>query len=448
MVCPLLLFVVKFVHMADIHLGNKQYGSEERQMDFAQAFLDAIKFAVSQKVDFILIAGDLFHKKSEMDPVTLLQASKVLEIPKKEGIPVIGVEGNHDSTYFRESYSWMDYLAVNGLLINLKPIFEDGKLRLNEWDGKSGAYYEINGTRIYGMKYYGSISERILEEYLSKLRASERTIFVAHIGVEGYVKNMYGCISSSKLHKLGKKVDYIALGHVHKSFVEKNLVFNPGSLEACDVTEVEYRRGVFLVEMETEVDATLKTDFYEPREFLVLKVRMKRKEDLENHLSTVKSLRNRPVVDLTLDVERALKNSLDEEEIRKLVLKHLNPLLVRIHWKVRDHFRPSMLDTSTRESIERGVIEQLLESYSYGKIAQEVLKLKKLFSTSFELEKVDELVEDVLFHSKTESEADVKDDVKAEVKAEAASNPSQEEEEWDWRKACDTGSGTGKRKKL
>lgn len=434
--------MVKFLHLADIHLGNKQYGSEERQMDFAQAFLNAIKFAVEEGVDFILIAGDLFHKKTEMDPMTLLQASKVLEIPKKRGIPVIGIEGNHDSTYFRESYSWMDYLAMNGLLINLKPSFEGGKLRLEEWDGKGGAYFEFNGVRIYGMKYYGSISERILDDYLLKLRPSEKTIFLAHIGVEGYVRNMYGCINSSKLHRLGKKVDYVALGHIHKAFVEKDLVFNPGSLESCDIAEASYEKGVFLVEMEDGVKAELKTDFHQPREFLILRARIRKKEDLDRELKIDKKFKNRPVVDLTLDVDRAVKNALDEDEVKAVLLRQVDPLLIRIHWDVRDHFKPSMLDLSTKESIEKGVVEQLLDNYNYGKITNEILKLKKLFSSSFMLSEVDKLVEDIL-GSKEESEVS-----KPETEVEIDSKAEIEDEVWDWRRACDKGSRFRKRKKL
>ncbi len=470
--------MVRFVHIADVHLGNKQYGSEERQMDFAQAFLDAIRFAVEEKVDFILIAGDLFHKKTEMDPMTLLQASKVLEIPKKEGIPVIGVEGNHDSTYFRESYSWMDYLAVNGLMINLKPSFEDGKIRLEEWDGKSGAYYDFNGIRIYGMKYYGSISERIIEEYFAKIKTSEYTIFMAHIGVEGYVRNMYGCIPSAKIHKLGRKVDYIALGHVHKAFVEKNLVFNPGSLEACDISETGYERGIFMVEIEEDntkatkasktTKATLKREFYEPREFVILNYRIKKGiEELKRFLSSEREKtkpKNKPVIDLTLDVERSLKNALEEDEIKMLISEYFDPLLIRLHWNVRDHFRPTMLDLSTKESIERSVVEQLLDNYDYGKIAQEVLKLKKLFSTSFDLRMVDKLIDDLLSEKSTSQKdsglarnlRDLRDSVDGleesdleDLEEKEKAEPKLEEEEvWDWRKARDKGSRFRKRKKL
>jgi DNA repair exonuclease SbcCD nuclease subunit len=290
------------------------------------------------------------------------------------------------------------------------------------------------------MKYYGSISERILEEYLSKLRPLEKTIFLAHIGVEGYVRNMYGCIQSSKLHKLGKKVDYVALGHVHKAFVEKNLVFNPGSLESCDISETAYEKGVFLVEIEDEVKAELKTGFYQPREFLILKARIRGREDLERELKIDREFKNKPVVDLTLDADRAVKNALDEDEIRTVLLRQVDPLLIRIHWNVRDHFRPAMLDLSTKESIERSVVEQLLENYRYGKIANEVLKLKKLFSSSFEVSEIDKLVEDILNSKESET---------SEPELEGDSEEVEEVEEvWDWRRACDKGGRVRKRKKL
>jgi DNA repair exonuclease SbcCD nuclease subunit len=458
--------------MADIHLGNRQYGSEERQMDFAQAFLNAIKYAVKEKVDFILISGDLFHKKTEMDPVTLLQASKVLEIPKKADIPVIAIEGNHDSTYFRENYSWMDYLAINGLIINLKPSFNDG-IVLEEWDGEKGAYIDLNGVRIYGMKYYGSITERIMDEYLKKIKPGEFTIFMAHIGVEGYVNNMYGCIPSSKLHRLSKKVDYIALGHVHKSFVERDLIFNPGSLEVCDVTELDFERGMFLVDVMDKVKYSLVRNFHRPRKFLTLKYRMK-SADLKDfkHFIESKAEENpegnsKPVIDLKVEIDRSLRHHVDDMKLKEIIHTFFDPLLVRIQWDVRDFFRATMVDTTSRESIERSVIEQLLHNYPYGNISPEILKLKGIFSGSFDLNQVDRLVEDIL-NSQTEKLVEVKpekgkpekpkkekeelefkegqDGLKSEEPKSEES--SQTEEVWDWRRACDKGSRIRKRKKL
>jgi len=259
---------MKFIHLADVHLGYKQYGCYSRLVDFAQAFYNAIKFGIEKKVDFILIAGDLFHKKSEMDPTTLMQATKVLEKAKKLEIPVIAIEGNHDSTYFRESYSWVDYLAKNGLLINLKPKFEDKELVVEEWNGQEGAYVDLGFARIYGMKYYGSLTPKILDKYYKKIRKNNFTIFMAHVGIEGYM-NIYGCIPSGKLHRLKSKVDYVALGHIHKSFVENNFIFNPGSLEVCDISEVNFKRGLFYVEYDNELKYKL-IEGLSTRKFLLL----------------------------------------------------------------------------------------------------------------------------------------------------------------------------------
>ena len=57
----------KFLHLADIHLGNQQYGLIDQFNDFGEAFLNALDFAIDQKVSFVLICGDLFDK-TRMDP--------------------------------------------------------------------------------------------------------------------------------------------------------------------------------------------------------------------------------------------------------------------------------------------------------------------------------------------------------------------------------------------
>ncbi len=459
--------MLKFVHMADVHLGYKQYNCEERAIDFAQAFLSVIKFAVERKVDFILIAGDLFHKKSDIDPLTLAQATKALEKAKKSGIPVIAVEGNHDSTYFRESFSWLDYLAKSGLIVNLKPSFDEGTMIVEEWDGESGAYIDLDGVRIYGMKYYGALTENILDEYSRRIRKNGFTIFMTHVGIEGYL-NLYGCISSNKLHRLKGKVDYVALGHIHKSFVEDDFIFNPGSLETCDITELEFKRGFFYV----EVDDGIKYELIENsrRDFVLLGCKMDSPdyEGLRSFL--IKHRRNtKPVVDLTITTTRSVRKMLDEDRIKRIVREVFDPIVVRIKWDIEDGFYSVKLNFENKDSIERSVIKQILENYDYGNIVEEVLRLKSIFCSSFNVAMVDKLVEDIL-----ESEEEVEkieaegkfestDTKPTEKKAEGAklgrtvlrltdladlkqSKPKdrekseeieEEEEVWDWRKAYD-----------
>ncbi|RLI86387.1 MAG: metallophosphoesterase [Archaeoglobales archaeon] len=448
--------MLKFVHMADIHLGYRQYGSEERALDFAQAFLKAVNFAVEKKVDFILIAGDLFHKRSEMDPVTLAQASKVLEKARSARIPVIAVEGNHDSTYFRETYSWMDYLAAHNLLINLKPSFGDG-IVVEEWDGQSGAYIDIGDVRIYGMKYYGSMTERILELYIPKIKKRGFTIFTAHVGVEGYM-NIYGCIPASRLHRLKGKVDYVALGHIHKSFVEGNFIFNPGSIETCEISEYGLDRGIFYVEYDGELRYKLVK--FKGRDFIILNVNLD-EEGLEGLKRKLKNFNSKkPVVHIGISCRRDTRKSVNEEKVREVVKAVVDPLVMKISWEVADIFKPVIED---RENIERCVIEQLLQNYRYGDIAEEVLRLKSVFSSSFDIKSVDRFVESILESKEEEREfgkerekakgQEKQEEKEKERKQEVQKEPNLDksverleseqegdqegEEVWDWRRAYD-----------
>lgn len=381
--------MVKFIHMADVHLGYRQYGCEERLVDFAQAFLDAINYGIKNEVDFIIIAGDLFHKRSEMDPVTLTQATKVLEKAKQADIPVVAVEGNHDSTYFRDRFSWMDYLAKNELLINLKPSFDDG-LVLDEWDGESGAYVDLDGARIYGMKYYGSLTSRILEEYQKKIKKNGFTVFAAHAGVEGYM-NIYGCIPSSVLHQFKKSVDYVALGHIHQSIVEDNFIFNPGSLETCDITESSFNRGIFYVEWNDKLHYQL-VEGFSKRKFMSLEYEIKNNDfhsDLRNFISS----QNCEDAVVHLKVSASQETKVQPDEIQEIV-NEFNPLVVRLKLDTGDTFQP--LSSTDKESIEKNVVEQLLENYSYGNITDEVLRLKNIFSSSFDNQSVDQFIESIL----------------------------------------------------
>jgi exonuclease SbcD len=62
---------MRFLHMADVHLGYQQYGSQERFDDFSQVFLYIVNQAIERQVDFCLLAGDPFEKRT-VDPLAML----------------------------------------------------------------------------------------------------------------------------------------------------------------------------------------------------------------------------------------------------------------------------------------------------------------------------------------------------------------------------------------
>jgi DNA repair protein SbcD/Mre11 len=247
---------VRFIHAADIHLGYEQYNCEERCFDFALAFQRLTDQALAQRVQFLILAGDLFNKHA-INPRTLLQATRQLQRLHADGIPVIAVQGNHEQPHYHERYSWLDYLAHQDLLTLLSITYQDGKPSLVPWDlaRHTGSYVDLpGGIRIVGSSYVGASTSRLVEDLapaLSALPGSRPayTILVLHAGLEGILPGVSGGLTRAQLNPLRDHVDYLALGHIHKPFEQDDWIYNPGSLETNSVDEAAWEeRGYYLVE--------------------------------------------------------------------------------------------------------------------------------------------------------------------------------------------------------
>ena len=59
---------MRAIHISDVHLGVRPDAgkpwSEKRAQEIWDSFADVIKTAANEKVDFLLISGDLFHKQT------------------------------------------------------------------------------------------------------------------------------------------------------------------------------------------------------------------------------------------------------------------------------------------------------------------------------------------------------------------------------------------------
>lgn len=243
-----LLLPMNFIHASDFHLGYAQYGLTERFRDYARAFQSVIKYAIDHRAEFILISGDLFHKRNINAP-TYEQAYKVLSElkAKSPSTQVYAIEGNHDLAFHQDGKSWLEILNSQGLL---------RLIRLKEANGVKlmGDFVELDSVRIFGVKYLGSSTVSVIPQVAEEIKkinesnGEKYTVLMMHFGMSGQMKqSLAGEVPYNSLLPLKEVVDYLALGHYHMNYEFDDWVFNPGSIEMIAMNEYGLPKGFYHV---------------------------------------------------------------------------------------------------------------------------------------------------------------------------------------------------------
>jgi len=95
---------LKLAHLADLHLGFRQYdrqtprGGNQREADVADAFRRAVDDLLEQRPDLILLAGDIFHSVRPTNPAILHLFNQLHRV--RTGLPdspIVMIAGEHDT---------------------------------------------------------------------------------------------------------------------------------------------------------------------------------------------------------------------------------------------------------------------------------------------------------------------------------------------------------------
>ena len=210
---------MKFIHIADVHIGAKPDSEYpwgiKRETEIMNSFVKMIGLCEEEKIDLLLIAGDLFHRQP------LLRELKELNyhFSKLSRTEVVLIAGNHDYIGPRSNYRefvWNHNVHLLG----------DDTLEKVELIGIH--------TEVYGFSYHiRNIYERRYESV--KPDDNDRIhILLAHGGDE---KNIP--IDRKKIIEL--PFHYVALGHIHKPEILSENVAYSGSFEPLDKAEIGVR---------------------------------------------------------------------------------------------------------------------------------------------------------------------------------------------------------------
>ena len=358
---------MKFAHLADTHLGYRQFGLYEREKDFYEVFEKITDKIIEEKVDFVIHSGDLFDN-SRPSPLALLTFQKCLIKFKNANIPVYAIAGNHDSVLRKGAIPPQVLFKKFGLKV-ISPI---------------NTNYMYEDVFIAGLPYYSSSQYKNLKNKLSDLSKKaanhEKSILVLHQGIDKYFNLQY----ELEIGDVPDNFTYYAMGHLHNfindDFGEGKLVY-PGSSEVWKTSELEdYRKngkGFVIVDLDGKKPSIDRIKIDIPREFI------DRTLDYDNLASgieaikqTIKDFDKKPILDLTVNNVTSTSNA------HEIITEELDDLALMIRPKFKVPGEES-IDLIIDKENALGPIEVLssrLEKYDDAEIIKFATELYNLLS--------------------------------------------------------------------
>ena len=354
---------MKFAHLADSHLGYRQYGLLERENDFYDVFDKCVDKIIDEKCDFVIHAGDLFEV-AKPTPKALLRFQKAFLRLKEAGIPVYAIAGNHDSVRRKGS-------------VPPQILFKDLGLKLLSPNHPMDSF---NGVLICGMPYTPkSNKSTLLEKFkLFKKEADNHivSILVAHQGIDKYLPFN----PELEIGDLPDNFDYYAMGHVHNyindAYGKGRLVY-PGSSEIWKASEVgDYAKkgkGFAIVEIGVGEPVVKRMSVDLPRKYIKVEIDYK---ELDKKLmlikSDIKSLENKPIIEITVK-----NGDFDSVEVSEKIMDELGDysLMIRPSFKPNKVIDEEVSIKDTSLGARQSLVEVLKEQYKDDDITNFAIEL-------------------------------------------------------------------------
>jgi len=262
--------MVTLGHLADAHLGHRQYGLRQREDDMVSTTRAALQGLVERDVDAVLLPGDLFHSR-DLRPKVLDDAERALGLVPDE-IPVLVSRGNHDENLTPRQVTWLNYLHRRGKIVLLEADLASDREAAGfephqaDQPGDCAGFYDVEApgadgpVRVFGLQWRGARADTALERAAAGIREANDehgepayTVLLAHFGIEDEVPTLGGTITHAELEPVREVVDYLALGHIHKRYEAAGWVYNPGSLEAHNTQEGQdgWDHGYYTVDLDS-----------------------------------------------------------------------------------------------------------------------------------------------------------------------------------------------------
>lgn len=236
--------MVRVAHVADTHLGFRQYNLDEREQDIYDVMDEIANKILEERADIVVHTGDLFDS-----PRPTAQAYYAFKrfLAKLEGkTKVFSILGDHDTPKRRgmpPQRLFDDRIQILGLVCGEHQI-----LHLNGQD-----------VLVAGISHVGRRYRDLLIEELKKIDSVAASYPVSILALHQAIDRFFGLEEAFELRmdELPRNFKYYAMGHLHNrvqaSFGNGMLAYS-GSTEIIRSNEIseweKYSKGFYIVDLD------------------------------------------------------------------------------------------------------------------------------------------------------------------------------------------------------
>lgn len=256
---------MRFLHTADLHLGRKL--NELPLLEDQKLLLQQIvEIAVREKIDAVLIAGDIYNKSSPASDAMMAFDGFLSQLAQNK-IKVFMISGNHDSgnriSYLSSLIRKADIYTCEGFDGTLQQVtLEDEFGELNVFMMPFVRPAQIR--KFYPDEEITSYEDavRVILQH-SSVNESERNVLVCHQFVTGAELSDSEDFAVGTLDSMDASLfdafDYVALGHLHKAQkVRRESLRYSGSIMKYSLSEANHKKSVVVLDMgESAVEVQL-----------------------------------------------------------------------------------------------------------------------------------------------------------------------------------------------
>lgn len=248
---------MRFLHIADLHLG-KQMNDLSLLADQEAVLDQVIQIADAEKVDAVLIAGDVYQRSSpQAEAMALFDrfVSRLAEAGKK----IFVISGNHDSA-LRISY-FASLVKEAGVHVTEAFDGEMQHVTLQDAEGEMTVW-------MLPFLRPALVKRALPEEKITSYQDAVQAV-LRHANVDFKKRNLLMChqfilgceVSDSEELSVGSLdhmdgaifdgFDYVALGHIHKpQKVLRDTLRYAGSPLKYSFSEAQHKKSVVIVDMQ------------------------------------------------------------------------------------------------------------------------------------------------------------------------------------------------------